>query len=89
MPQPAGQPRFKVTRQHHEKTYSSDGQQGSQWHVHFESQPSGTESHITLPDEFYTAANVHNEIAAKSQEIEAVHALDGTPPPPTPGAPGQ
>ena len=75
---------FEVTHQEFQDAYGPNGEHHVKARVHFKT-PSGTASHVEIPDTHYTAENVHALIAPKVAEIEKVAALDGTPPaPPAP-----
>lgn len=65
---------FRVTGQQHMEEPDEHGRMRGHFRVHFET-PSGVQSHITIPEELYTAPNVAAEIADRAGEIEKVQAL--------------
>lgn len=62
---------FTIRDQTQEDVYRPDGTRGKQWTVHLE-HPGGVRSSITVPDEQYTAENVHALALEQAQRVAAV-----------------
>lgn len=78
MPQPTtAQHTWAITGQEEEPTLTDEGQPSSLHHVRFKTN-TGHESHVTIPDEQFSARNVAQAVATKAAEIVKVHALNST-----------
>lgn len=64
---------FHIVDQQNEETPGPDGQMIEEWRIDFDT-PSGIQSFVRIPGDLYTAAYVHQAIAEKAREIEAVEA---------------
>lgn len=69
-----------VTNIRQVKSTEPDGNGGFHdvWKVHFTT-PSGTATHVTVPDAEYTPKNVAAAIHQETAAVEGVHALEGQP----------
>ena len=70
---------FTIVDQQHSDQLDDRGNLTGVWRITFQT-PSGIKSYIDLPDQYYTAENVHAWISQKVKQIEQVQALTGTPP---------
>lgn len=80
--------KWAVTGQEEHPTMDKDGRPTTDHHVQFVTK-SGHKSSITLPDDSFTAENVHDAIDYKANEIEKVHALNASVKPEPPAEPAQ
>lgn len=78
MPQPTAPGHtWAVTGQEEEPTLTDEGQPSTVHHVHFQTN-TGHRSHVSIPDETFSARTVAQAIAAKAQEMNMVHGLNST-----------
>ena len=68
---------WAVTNQEEEPGYDENGRPVTFHHVHFRTN-TGHESHVTLPDTHFSAANVAAEINAKAAEMVRVHHMNSS-----------
>lgn len=86
MPQPERPPSphtWAVTRQEEEPSINDNGLPTTLHHVHFKTNV-GHESHVTLPDEHFSAENVAAQIHHKVTELLKVHHMNSSNMPPAP-----
>lgn len=65
---------YQVIKQEHDNTFRSDGTTGGMWTVHLQ-HADGTKGTVTLPDEEYTAGNVHALAQQQANVVKTVSEL--------------
>jgi hypothetical protein len=70
---------FTIVDQQHSEQINDKGQLVGTWRITFQT-PSDIRAFVDIPDDRYTAQNVHAMVAWKVATIEQVQRLDGTPP---------
>lgn len=69
------EPPYTVTQQRHDVAFRPDGTQGGEYTVHIRHK-NGTRTQFKVPEENYTAQNVH---AMAMQQVSAVQQVDQLP----------